>query len=206
MRLFASWCGQPIVTRVTAPSVEAVTLAEAKAHLRIEHDDDDDTLAAMIEAAREHLEGFNGATKRAFVEQAWRVAVPGADGSGRLFAPVSPASAFTLIQYYPPDSDTLTTATAGDFRLISAPDWAYIEPKAGKSWPSLDDRPDALQAVFTCGYGDEAEDVPAPLRHAIKLLVGHLYENREEFTALRLDRLPFGVESLINPYRNGVYG
>lgn len=206
MRVFASWCSQPIVTRETAPSVEAVTLEEAKAHLRLEHDDDDDAIEAMLAAAREHLEGFNGATKRAFIAQDWRVAVTGPDGFGRLFAPVSPASAIVSIQYYPPDSDTLTTATAGDFRLIKAPDWAYIEPKAGKSWPSLDDRPDALQAVFTCGYGDAAEDVPAPLLHAIKLLVGHLYENREEFTALRLERLPFGVESLISTYRNGVYG
>ena len=206
MRIFATWQGEPIVTRETPPSAEPVTLAEAKAHLRVEHTDDDATISAIIAAVRGHLEGWNGVLRRPLINQVWRVAVEDADGFGRLFLPLAPASEVTAIHYYPPDDETLAAATLADFRLIKSPDWAYLEPKAGRSWPSLDDRPDALQAVFTCGYGEDGADVPDPIKHAIKLGVGHFYENREEFTALKLERMLLGLEPLICGYRNGVYG
>ena len=208
MRVFPTWCGEPIVTRETAPAAEPVTLAELKAHLRIEHTDDDAvTLPAILEAARGHLDGWHGALRRPLINQGWRVAVREADRFARLFAPLAPCVAVVSIQYYAPDADDLTTADASHFRLIkTSPDWAYLEPKAGRSWPSLDDRPDALQAVFTCGYGADGSKVPPEIRHAIKLIAGHLYENREQSTALSLKSLPFGVEALICGHRNGVYG
>ena len=37
----------------------------------------------------------------------------------------------------------------------------------------------AFEVAFTAGYGDEASDVPAPIRHALKLLVAHWFEHRE---------------------------
>ena len=206
MRIFPAFIGEPIVTLVTKAAEEPVTLDEIKAHLRIEHDDEDVALEAIIEAARGHLDGYNGALRRALINQTWNVAVEDADGHARLFLPLAPVVSVSAIRYYPPDVETLATATLSDFRLIKGPDWAYLEPKPGKSWPSLDDRPDALQAEFITGYGDAGEDVPAPIRHAIKLIAGHLYENREYSTALKLAALPLSVEHLICGYRNGVYG
>ena len=44
-------------------------------------------------------------------------------------------------------------------------------------------------------------DVPGPLKLAIKLLVGHFYENREATTMLKIDELPLGIKALIEPYR-----
>ena len=193
----------PIVTREAAPLVPLVTTADAKAVLRISHDDEDDVIAALAAAAAAHLDGFEGLLRRALVTQKWRVSVLDADSYGSLFAPLSPVQAVELIQYYPPDVDTLATESLGNYRLIKAPDWAYIEPKAGFSWPSTDDRPDALQAVFRIGYGDTPADVPASIVHAAKLIIGHLYENREETTALRLAQLPLGVSALIYPHTLG---
>ena len=46
------------------PAVELVSLAEAKAHLRVEHGDDDDTIAALIAGARVHVEAQ---TRRALI-------------------------------------------------------------------------------------------------------------------------------------------
>lgn len=205
MRIFAAWCGEPLVTLEAPPASPVVSVSDAKAALRITHDDEDALIGALVAAATQHLEGYGGVIKRALVTQSWRVAVSDADGYGRFFAPLAPCIECTAIEYFAPDALTKSTATLDNFRLIKGPDWAYLEPLPGQSWPSLDDRPDALQAVFTCGYGD-AEDVPAPIVHAIKLLTGHLYENREETTALSLERLPLGVEALVSTYRNGVYG
>lgn len=197
----ARWISPPIVTLETAAAAPILTTAEAKAALRVSHTDDDTLIDSLVAAASAYLDGWEGALRRALVNQSWRIAVETCDRNGRLWAPLSPVSAATAVQYYAPGADTLTTATLSDFRLIKAPDWAYLEPKPGFSWPSVDDRPDALQAVFTCGYGAEASAIPATIRHAAKLLVGHFYENREESTSLRLARLPFGFDALIHPHR-----
>ena len=47
-----------------------MTLAEAKAYLRVEHDDDDDVIAALIAGARVHVEAQ---TRRALITQSWRL-------------------------------------------------------------------------------------------------------------------------------------
>ena len=53
---------------------------------------------------------------------------------------------------------------------------------------------------YRAGYADGA--VPAPIRHAILLMVGHLYENRMAVTvATGMTALPMGVDALLSPYR-----
>lgn len=198
-----AWTSSPIVTRETPPLAPLVTTADAKAALRISHDDENALIASLVATAEAHLDGWEGLLRRALVTQAWRVAVLDADHFGRLFAPLSPVQSLEAIQYYPPDSETLTTATLANYRLIKAPDWAYAEPRLSFSWPSTDDRPDALQAVFRIGYGDTPAAVPQTIVHAAKLLIGHLYENREETTALKLAQLPLGVQALIYPHKMG---
>jgi uncharacterized phiE125 gp8 family phage protein len=71
----------------------------------------------------------------------------------------------------------------------------------GKTWPATEAREDAITATFRCGYGDAAADVPASIRQAIILTVGHLYEHREASTMLKLEVLPLGVASLVSKYK-----
>ena len=56
---------------LTGPAVEPVTLAEAKQFTRVEHDDDDDVIAALIAGSRIHVETQ---TRRALITQSWRLA------------------------------------------------------------------------------------------------------------------------------------
>ncbi len=55
---------------ITAPALEPVSLADAKAHLRLDSDDDDQLITAAIVAARVHVEAL---TRRLLIEQGWRV-------------------------------------------------------------------------------------------------------------------------------------
>ena len=63
------------------PAVEPVSLAEAKAYLRVEHDDDDDTIAALIAGARVHVEAQ---TRRALITQTWRLSRDAWPSNGRI--------------------------------------------------------------------------------------------------------------------------
>jgi uncharacterized phage protein (predicted DNA packaging) len=51
-------------------------------------------------------------------------------------------------------------------------------------------------------FADFEDGVPEPLKEAIRQLAGHLYENREAtFDAGTIEALPFGLMTLITPYR-----
>lgn len=56
----------------TAPVSTPVDLADLKAHLRVDHDDDDATLAALMASAVAHLDGWTGVLGRAIMPQTWK--------------------------------------------------------------------------------------------------------------------------------------
>jgi len=48
----------------------------------------------------------------------------------------------------------------------------------------------------------DGEEWPASLKHAVRLLVGHLYENREAtLIGISADMLPLGFADLVAPHR-----
>ena len=53
---------------------------------------------------------------------------------------------------------------------------------------------------FTAGFGPVWADIPPDLEQAVMLLAAHFYENRN--AAAGENVMPFGVSSLIQPYRN----
>lgn len=57
-----------------------------------------------------------------------------------------------------------------------------------------------LTIVFEAGFGASWDDIPADLRQAVLLLAAHYYENRSN-TSGAGGIVPFGVMSLIEPYR-----
>ena len=71
--------------------------------------------------------------------------------------------------------------------------------RAGESRPDIP-KNGHVEIVFTAGYGLGWTDVPEDLRHAVTLLAAHYYEHGEAAEA-PLSRLPYGVSSLIAPYR-----
>jgi uncharacterized phiE125 gp8 family phage protein len=67
-----------------------------------------------------------------------------------------------------------------------------------KSWPTTTLRPiNGVCVEFEAGYGDAATDVPYRVKQAMLLLIGHLYEHREQSTEKALSEIPFGVKALL---------
>src|SRR6185295_11579020 len=85
---------------LTPPAVEPVTLAEAKAYLRVEHDDDDDVIGALIAGARIHVEAQ---TRRALITQTWRLSHDLWPPDGRLAVVPVPLNAIVAARVYAED-------------------------------------------------------------------------------------------------------
>lgn len=197
--------GLPSVTaiqRTVAPAVEPITLVEAKAQCRVDADDEDALIGALISAAVDLVDG-EGTLGRAMITQTWAQWVPESPGIVRLL--MGPFQSLFSVEYF--DSDgVLQTAVLGDFEARRAGDFYEVRPKEGKTWPTAQNRADAIKITYVAGFGDAASDVPQGIRHALLLMVAHFYANREASTDLDLRDLPMAVDALLNRHRVGWYG
>jgi uncharacterized phiE125 gp8 family phage protein len=183
---------------VTGPATKPLSLAEAKAHLRVNHGDEDALIEALIDAAADHVDGWSGVLGKCLVTQTWRYSVRDWSMVRVGLAPVQSVT----VRYYPSGGGALATLAADQYRLVADGHGVKIDIVDGASWPELATRPDAVQVDAVLGYGDSADAVPAGVRAAMLLLVGHLYQNREAVVVgtSAID-LPMGVEALLVPHR-----
>lgn len=195
----------PVYSRaviVTPPAELAVTLEEAKRHLKLllESNEDDADVLLRLTAAIGYLDGTTGVLGRALVTQTWRQDLSMFAGPIRL--PLSPAQSVTSVQYYDQAGAQQTLASSA-YRFATDNRGPAIVLADGQSWPTTAVRPDAVSVTFVAGYGGAAA-VPASLKAAILLILGSLYEHREQVQiASGVTELPWGVESLIEPFRLG---
>lgn len=188
---------------VTAPDSgdPIVTLDEAKAHLRVTHSTDDDYIAALVAAAVDLLDGWRGALGRCLVTQTWRILLDDWPACDRIDLPFPDCS--SVVVKYSDESDVEQTVSASLYQILEHGRATSIYFRDAFTSPSLyDDREDPVRIEFAAGYGDAA-DVPAAIKHAIKLAIGHLYENREQVIVGQVDvaELPMGFRRLISPFR-----
>lgn len=190
------------IRRITAPVEKPVSLAEAKAHCRVDFSDDDTLIASLIDAAVSHIDG-EGELGRAMITQTWAQWETQSPGWPRL--KIGPFQSLVSVEYYDDDS-VLQEATLADFETRLQGDFVICKPKEDREWPTADTRADAIKITYTAGFGDDAADVPMGIRHAILMLVAHWYENREAISEGRMVPTPMAVEALIGNERAGWYG
>jgi uncharacterized phiE125 gp8 family phage protein len=91
------------------------------------------------------------------------------------------------------DLQAFTTDTAAAPALIGFVPWSL--PVPGRTLAGI-------EIDVEVGYGDSPEDVPAPLRRAVELLVAHWYEHRGLIAAgQNVAVLPATVAAIIAPFR-----
>lgn len=181
---------------VTAPAEEPVSLAEAKTHLRVEHDDDDAYISALISAARESAEQY---LHRALITQTLKMSLDAFPAVIRL--PRSPVQSITSIQYVD-DAGETQTLDASDYRLDKESIVARIEPAYGETWPTTRPVSNAVTVTFVAGYG-AASAVPAPVKQAMKLHIGTYYDIVRANVALGAvpAAMPQAADYLLGPFR-----
>ena len=183
------------IKRTISPASEPVTLTEAKAHLRIDHTDDDTYITALISAARGSAEEY---TQSSFFTQTW---VKSKWFFSEMIAlPRGPVASITSVKYYD-QSNTLQTLDAANYFLTSPDITSYLQ-EIVSGWPSsLYDRADAVQIEYVTGFAS-VNDIPQDIKHAILMIVGHLYENRQDVVVgSQVNSMPQSSKYLLTPYR-----
>lgn len=119
--------------------------------------------------------------------------------------PLGPVQAVTGITYIDTDGQEQTLDPAL-YDVFTGARPARIDKAFGASLPAGRRQLSAVRVTFTAGYGAAAADVPADLRAAMLLIVGHLYAHREAVDRGTLAELPMGVSSILERYRVGRFG
>lgn len=221
---------------VSAPAIEPVSLAEAKLHLRVETamTDDDTLIQALIVSARTLGEQI---TRRAFISQQWKAVLdqfpaPGQNvGSANWYGPQwgnspgpltvlradgrtgfeifldhAPLISVDSVSYIDTDGNTQVLSPAL-YKVDSVTEPCRVVPAYGTTWPGTRNEINAVTVTYTVGYGPAASSVPEPIKSWIKMRIGAMYENREEFATGRsivAIEMPF-IDGLLQNYRVQTY-
>lgn len=186
---------------VTEPAEEPVTTSEAKSHLRIDIADDDTLISGYITAARLMVED---AMRVKLITQTWDFLLDKWPGSGCIKLPYPPLQSVTSIKYYDED-DTEYTFSTSSYRVSTKSFPGRIVLRDSAAWPSTTLREVegiAIRAVV--GYGS-ASAIDERVKNCIKLLVGEMYENRENTViaqGVTISELPNNYKKILFTLKN----
>ncbi len=180
--------------QTTLPLVEPVTLAEAKAHLRVTHADDDAYISILIKTARMGVEAQTGL---GLISQSWSVFMDDWPTCGVISLPLSPVLDVVDIKTYGDDNTPATIDPAHYYEDRSSRP-ARIVLRGSRSWVRPGRIAHGIEILLSVGFGSAATAVPEPLREALLQLVGHWYATRGDAD---VPQQPLHVAELLRPYR-----
>jgi len=215
---------------ITPPTVEPVTLQQAKQQCRVDFPDDDTLITSLIIAARQFCEKR---TNRAFFTQTWIRTLDFFPLYGRIEGSRSPSErdswpygtwywdrvtidlphnrvqSVTSITYIDSNGEEATLDQASyNLDVTSLP--ARITPAQGMFWPILNNYiPGSVTITYVAGsYGDGTivNTIPQTIIQAMLLLIDHWYNHRGETTELNLKNIPVGADALLEVEKIHVIG
>jgi uncharacterized phiE125 gp8 family phage protein len=183
---------------VTGPSTEPLTYAEAKAYLRLNDDSEQSLVTSLISAARGIVEGQ---TWRPLISQVWATQLDFNEvNTSVIRINKAPVISIDTVTYYD-SNNALQTLSASNWEsdIYGSPARVRL-----KTPPIVYERMNALQINFTAGYANAAA-VPSDIKSALYLIIGHLYENRQDVvTGTQVNEIPMASKYLLEPYRNSL--
>ncbi len=206
---------------VTAPASEPVTAVELIAYLReteagLSTSEADD----LVEEARQMIEDLTGLS---LITQSWRMTIDQwptgqgqwwdgvreghadmlrADGAGAsLRLPRYPLQSITTVTTYDEDGTGTAAVVADTFDIDTDQNQGRLTLQRGAVWPTAMRANNAIEIEYVSGYGDDAGDVPAPLKRAVKQLAAYLYAHRGDGCDMSQTMTQSGAMSILNTYK-----
>jgi uncharacterized phiE125 gp8 family phage protein len=180
------------------PAAEPISTADAKTHLRVTGSGDDTYIDTLVKMARRHVERVCGLS---LITQTRALRLDAFPCEDAIELPYGPLQSVSSVAYL--DSDgTSQTWSSSNYRadIYSLP--PRVALAYGVTWPTTRGVSHSVTVTYIAGYGAAGSSVPADIIHAMKLIVGHLYETREQTSAgFELKEIPMGAAALLAPYR-----
>src|SRR5574338_243034 len=189
------------LTLFTAPAVEPITVAEVRERIAI-GDETDETIAALIAAAREHIDGPDGYLGRALINQTWdlwldRFPSRCRDGRGWIELPLAPVQSVTHVKYIDSAGVLQTMVVDTDYQLDLKSQPGRILPPYCGSFPCPREVPNAVTVRSVAGYGAPATSIPHRIRQELLQLVEHWIDDCE----CREGPVPAGMDAELANYK-----
>ena len=165
------------VKLITPPSIEPITVEEAKIFLRIDTDEENSLISSLISAARMYAEKY---TCRSFLTQRWELSTRAV--AEKIYLPYPPVEGV--------ESISVDGKFIDDYRytLLAEDTLYFVSPIRSLT-------PGGIVIRYATGYGNVPEDVPRDIKQAILITVAGLYENRES------GGVSAEARELLKPYR-----
>ncbi|MBO0134552.1 head-tail connector protein [Agrobacterium burrii] len=179
---------------INPPQTEPLTLAEVKAHLRLDSGDEDALLTTLIRTAREHLERTTGLC---LLRQTWRLYLDRWPQTGVILIGKGPVQTIETILVFGSDgretnitaADKLLDGTARPARL-----WLRDPLTPGRAM-------NGIEIDFIAGYGEAGTDVPDALKRAMLMHVAQMFAFRGAVAPENQPAaVPAGYERLVSPF------
>jgi uncharacterized phiE125 gp8 family phage protein len=174
----------------TPPTVEPISLAEAKAHLRVTHTDDDTFISTLIITARRIIEQRYGLS---FMQQGWSVFLDRWPDNPMLTLPLYPVQSVTDVKIYG-DDDVAATLDPAHYFLDAASRPSRLILRQGRIVPPPGRRANGIEVKLTAGFSS----VPQQVKQALLIIVADYYANRGD---IENGTLPLSALELLMPYR-----
>lgn len=184
----------------TAPAREPMELSEIKEQLRIDHSAEDEALTKYMTAVRRKVERDNNL---ALLTQSWKLYLnrfPVGNCAIRIMK--RPVQSITAIKYLDTDGNLITLA-ASAYTLDKDAFIPEIHPVYNTYWPAARYFTHSVEIEFVAGYSSNPLQIPEEVKLALKLLIGHYYENREDTVdaGQEVTPVPMGYQSLVSSER-----
>lgn len=170
--------------------IEVLSLAEVKAHLRLDHTCEDDYLKTLIQAATQSIEH---SIEKSLIVKCWQL----------IWKPSSiRSSSITIPLLYPPLYKVISVK-----KIISRHyqplienyflETDFITPRLICPWTSH-----SIEIIYQSGYGETPKSIPADIRQAILIKIADLYENRTSHSLDHPSNSEMMIRDLLKAYRN----
>lgn len=180
-----------VTTYTSNPTLDdVISIAELKSHLRVDVSDDDSLIASFRNAAVSWVQEI---TNRVIGDVDCIIYI---DSFKPVTLDVGPVNSISSIQYID---------TGGDVQTLSSSLY-FVDIAGSHARVRFHDVPDLYdyalnRVIINCNVGHAENNVPAPMVHAIRLLTAHMYENRAAAEIRSVNEIPFGIHSLLSPFR-----